>query len=140
MFLEAKPIVAGRLWLIVAGTNSQLDLLDVQFGFALLPPRLLEIDQQPALHIQDRHVIAWAFRGAATAEAGEHFTPRDVVKLMADLILLPLHLPMHLWTRFEVNRRAVLQQGDWLTDYSRVRLTARSGCSGASCGLPPSGV
>ena len=27
---------------------------------------------------------------AGDAEAGEHFTPRDVVKLMADLIFLPV--------------------------------------------------
>jgi len=44
--------------LLVAGAYSQGKLPDVQFGFALFSARLLEIDEQTPLDIQNRHVIA----------------------------------------------------------------------------------
>jgi hypothetical protein len=42
----------------LAGTHSQGKLSDVEFGFPLLSARLLEIDEQPPLDVQNCHVIA----------------------------------------------------------------------------------
>ena len=63
----------------------------------LAPKPLLNIDGSERLPALDNHGMGTIFEELIrrfneenNEEAGEHFTPRDVVRLMADLILLPI--------------------------------------------------
>jgi type I restriction enzyme M protein len=61
------------------------------------PEPVLDPDGTPRLPALDNHAMGTIFEELIrrfneenNEEAGEHFTPRDVVRLMADLILLPI--------------------------------------------------
>ena len=63
----------------------------------LSPKPVLDVDGNELLPALDNHAMGTVFEELIrrfneenNEEAGEHFTPRDVVKLMADLIFLPL--------------------------------------------------
>ena len=63
----------------------------------LSPKPLLDVDGNELLPALDNHAMGTIFEELIrrfneenNEEAGEHFTPRDVVKLMADLIFLPV--------------------------------------------------
>ncbi len=63
----------------------------------LSPKPVLDVDGNELLPALDNHAMGTVFEELIrrfneenNEEAGEHFTPRDVVKLMADLIFLPV--------------------------------------------------
>lgn len=63
----------------------------------LSPAPVLNADGTERLPVLDNHAMGTIFEELIrrfneenNEEAGEHFTPRDVVQLMADLILLPI--------------------------------------------------
>jgi type I restriction enzyme M protein len=63
----------------------------------LSPKPVLDVDGNALLPALDNHAMGTVFEELIrrfneenNEEAGEHFTPRDVVKLMADLIFLPV--------------------------------------------------
>ena len=63
----------------------------------LSPKPVLDVDGNELLPALDNHAMGTIFEELIrrfneenNEEAGEHFTPRDVVKLMADLIFLPI--------------------------------------------------
>jgi len=63
----------------------------------LSPKPILDVDGNELLSALDNHAMGTIFEELIrrfneenNEEAGEHFTPRDVVKLMADLIFLPV--------------------------------------------------
>jgi len=63
----------------------------------LSPKPVLDVDGKEQLPALDNHAMGTIFEELIrrfneenNEEAGEHFTPRDVVKLMADLIFLPV--------------------------------------------------
>ena len=63
----------------------------------LSPHPVFNQDGSIRLHALDNHAMGTVFEELVrrfneenNEEAGEHFTPRDVVKLMADLIILPI--------------------------------------------------
>jgi len=70
-------------------------LMDVRIN--LSPKPVLDVDGNEVLPALDNHSMGTIFEELIrrfneenNEEAGEHFTPRDVVKLMADLIFLPV--------------------------------------------------
>ncbi len=88
--------------------NQIITLVDADILGSLIEKFLdhhINLGPQPVLHIDgserlpalDNHAMGTIFEELIrrfneenNEEAGEHFTPRDVVKLMADLILLPI--------------------------------------------------
>ncbi|MDO8725731.1 MAG: class I SAM-dependent DNA methyltransferase [Candidatus Methanoperedens sp.] len=69
----------------------------LEHSINLGPQPVLSTDGRERLHALDNHAMGTIFEELIrrfneenNEEAGEHFTPRDVVKLMADLVLQPI--------------------------------------------------